>query len=300
MVKIAYFEKACLVRVSEKFERKIESFLEKMDPPFVMSQIGEIVIERFERILSELAQRENELDTEKYMGYLDRIMTAKQKLGKLAAHVADHTDFKKINRNLLELEELQHLEQAILTKEEKIERFINLHFRCDEADKKRTQFRQLLKQVLLSIWDQMEPEIHKVAVIISRKSAAAVPIPSVFGGGDSWILSFDPFIYKAADFEPFWKRLVRYTIAHEFAHVKLKHREESKVVEEEANALARKWGFPPPQVTDPKEKRNIWTVLDEFAEVNERLDRTYKRLVKQGIIKESEAPTKEKVEAKSG
>jgi len=284
----------------ERFERKIELFLKKMDPLFIIGQIGEIVIERFEKMLSELAQRENELETEKYMTYLDRIMTAKQKLGNLAVHLSDHTDFKEINRNLLELEELQHLEQAILTKEEKIERFINLHFRCDEADKKRTQFRELLKQVLLLIWDEMEPEIHKVAAIISRKSAAAVPIPSVFGGGDSWILLFDPFMYEAADFEASWRRIVRWTIAHEFAHVKLHHRIEGKVAEERANALARKWGFPQPQVADPKEKRNIWTVLDELAEVDERLDQTYKRLLKQGIIKESEAPAKEKLEVKSG
>ena len=284
----------------ERFERKIELFLEKMDPLFVIGQLGEIVIERFEKMLSELGQRENELGREKYVRYLDRIVAAKQKLGILAAHLADHTDFKKINQNLLELEELQHLEQAILTKEEKIERFISGHFWCDEADKKRTQFRQLLKQVLLSIWDQMEPEIHKVAAIISRKSSSAVSIPSVFGGGDSWIIFFDPFIYQAADFEASWRRLVRYTIAHEFAHVKLKHRKEGKIVEEKANALARKWGFPIPRSTDPQEKRNIWTLLDGLAEVGERLDQTYKRLLKQGIIEESEAPAKEKVEAKSG
>jgi len=182
--------------------------------------------------------------------------------------------------------------------------FIEYPLERDEDIRKRAEFKELLRQVLLSIWPRIKTRAEKIQSIHLAQISTAFPIPYSFYKrlADIWVIIFErPLVSGLGNGGEELRRHIRYIICHEFCHFYLLHgliMGAGPRGEKEADILATEWGFPPPKVTDPKEKRSAWALRDEFKHLEEDVGKFHKRLVRQGIIKEPGTPGKEKAEAK--
>ncbi len=205
---------------------------------------------------------------------------------------------RKQNRMAKEMSKQKEVEDFIART------FIDYPLERDEEIRERAEFKELLRQVLLSIWPRIKIRAEKIHSIHLAQVSIAHPIPYSFYKklADIWVIIFQRSLASGlGNGGEELRRHIRYIICHEFCHFYLLHglilgagpRGEKK-----ADELATEWGFPPPKVTDPKEKRSAWALLDELKHLDEDLAKFHKRLVREGIIKEPGTPGKEKVEAK--
>lgn len=114
------------------------------------------------------------------------------------------------------------------------------------------KFKKALVEVLSQIWEEIEPEIHKIGGIIFPDCSSLFVLNSAYPSSkkdvcetEKWIIFFQETLYNGPESE------MKHTIAHEFAHFILGHRhpapqdqEERKRGERATDDLAAKWGFP--------------------------------------------------------
>lgn len=156
------------------------------------------------------------------------------------------------------------------------------------------EFRELLKEILVRIWDKIEPEVEKIETVKLVSSNFACPVryphePAKEGvcWPDTWVIVLHGSLAELlSNGSPEWREFVKYEICHQFCRFYLKRDElckEDAVVS--ANNLARLWGLTTIEPTSPEENRTVWAMIHELKEPEERLDECYERLMEEGLVR---------------
>lgn len=105
------------------------------------------------------------------------------------------------------------------------------------------KFEGLLGQVLDKIWTEIEDKKSQIQSIIFADGSSLFPIEHE---GKKWIIFFPDSLCEQSD------EVVRYIIAHEFAHFsrgdnQARSKREYQRGERAADELAKKWEYPEPK-----------------------------------------------------